>query len=106
MPDPLHCGDRVPLGARRSLDFQLSATYKSKQFLDSTNDPYTTQSDYWTADARVAITIEKLELAGFVRNLSNTYYATTSFNSFSPFGYAQPVYAPPRTYGVEGRITF
>lgn len=96
----------LPLGARRSLDFQLSATYKSKQFLDSTNDPYTTQAGYWTADARVAITIEKLELAGFVRNLSNTYYATASFNSISPFGYVQPVYAPPRTYGVEARITF
>lgn len=96
----------IPLADRQNLDIQLSATHKSRQFLDSSNDPYTTQAGYWTADARVALTIEKLELAGFVRNIGDTYYASAAFNSISPFGYVQPVYAPPRTYGVEARINF
>jgi iron complex outermembrane receptor protein len=41
-----------------------------------------------------------------VRNLGNTYYATAAFNSISPFGYVQPNYAPPRTYGVGAKINF
>ena len=96
----------IPLADRQSLDLQVSATRKSRQFLDALNDAYTVQLGYWTADARVALTIDKLELAGFVRNLGNTYYATAVFNSTDPFGYVQPVYSPPRTYGIEARITF
>lgn len=96
----------LPLSSSQSMDFQLSATHKSRQFLDSTNDPFTTQSGYWTADARVALTIEKLELSAFVRNIGDTYYASTAYNSISPFGYVQPVYAPPRTYGVGAHINF
>jgi len=97
---------RIPIGDRKQLDLQFSATYKGKHFLDATNDPYTTQQAYWTEDARVALTVERLELSAFVRNLSNTYYATAAFNNINPFGYIQPNYAPPRTYGVGAKVTF
>ncbi|WP_028658238.1 TonB-dependent receptor [Novosphingobium sp. B-7] len=96
----------IPIGASQAIDLQYSATYKGRQFLDATNDPYTTQQAYWTQDARVALTISQLELSAFVRNLGNTYYATAAFNSISPFGYVQPNYAPPRTYGVGAKINF
>lgn len=97
---------RIPIGDKKAVDLQFSATYKARQFLDATNDPYTTQQAYWTEDARVALTISRLELSAFVRNLSNTYYASAAFNSISPFGYVQPNYAPPRTYGVGAKISF
>ncbi|MEO8927075.1 MAG: TonB-dependent receptor [Caulobacteraceae bacterium] len=44
---------KVPVGAG-SLDFQFSATYKSHQFFDISNDPYTTQGGYWLENARIA----------------------------------------------------
>jgi iron complex outermembrane receptor protein len=96
----------VPLGNEKSISFEYSAAYKSFQFFDPTNDPYITQGGYWLDNARVALTLDKLELSGYVRNLTNKYYLADSFDSIVPFGYVQPVWGPPRTFGVEARYRF
>jgi iron complex outermembrane recepter protein len=96
----------VPLGNEKSLNFEYSAAFKSHQFFDPTNDPYITQSAYWLQNARVAFTIDKLELSGYVHNLANKFYLADAFDSIEPFGYVQPVLTPPRTYGIEARYRF
>jgi iron complex outermembrane recepter protein len=96
----------IPLATGTSLDFEYSASFKSHQFFDPTNDPYITQGSYWLQNARVAFKINKWELSGYVHNLANKFYLADSFDGILPFGYVQPVLTPPRTYGVEARYRF
>ncbi len=95
----------VPSG---NVDFQFSASYKSHQFFDTTNDPYITQDGYWIENLRVAYapTAAKWEIAGFVRNLSNKEYYLDKFDLTSPFGFIQGIIGTPRTYGMEANYKF
>jgi iron complex outermembrane receptor protein len=90
----------LPTGA---LDFQFSASYKSHQFFDTTNDPYITQGGYWIENIRVGYSWNdgKWEIAGWVRNLANTQYYVDKFDLTSPFGFIQGIVGSPRFYGVE-----
>jgi iron complex outermembrane recepter protein len=96
----------VPLGNDKSLTFEYSAAYKSFQYFDPTNDPYITQSGYWLQNARVGLKLGKLEVSVYGRNLANKYYTVDSFDDVEPFGYVQPVWGMPRTYGGEVRYSF
>ncbi len=96
----------VPVGNEKSINFEYSAAYKSFQYFDPTNDPYITQSGYWLQNARVGLKLDKFELSAYGRNLANKYYLVDSFDSIQPFGYVQPVWGQPRTYGIEARYTF
>lgn len=96
----------VPIGNEKSISFEYSAAYKSFEYFDPTNDPYITQPAYWLQNARVALKLDKLELSGYVHNLANTYWRVDGFDSIEPFGYVQPNWGPPRTFGVEARYRF
>jgi iron complex outermembrane receptor protein len=100
---------RIPMGDN-ALTLSANASFKSKQQLTSTADPiyagFSQQSAYWLEGARVAYDIKNLELAGFVANLSNKHYTSTSFNAIEPFGFLELVVGEPRTYGIEAKITF
>jgi iron complex outermembrane recepter protein len=96
----------VPIGNEKSINFEYSAAYKSFQYFDPTNDPYITQSAYWLQNARVALKLAKFELAGYVNNLANKYWLVDAFDSLEPFGFIQPNWGPPRTYGIEVRYRF
>ena len=96
----------VPIGNKKSINFEYSADYKSFEYFDPTNDPYITQAGYWLDNARVALVLDNFELSGYVRNLTNKYYLADSFDSIVPFGYVQPVWAAPRTFGLEARYRF
>jgi iron complex outermembrane receptor protein len=95
----------IPVGV---LDFQFSASYKSHQFFDTTNDPYITQSGYWIENIRVAFTPNhsKWEVAAFVRNLGNTQYYLDKFDLTSPFGFIQGIIGAPRFVGGEVNYRF
>ncbi len=60
----------------------------------------------WLQNARVAFKLRKLELSAYGHNLANKYYTVDSFDDVQPFGYVQPVWGMPRTYGVEAHYTF
>ena len=92
---------RVPVG-QGALDLQFSATYKSHQFFDTANDPYTTQDGYWLENARVAYSPpgSHWEVAGYVRNLSDEKYLLDAFD-LSFVGFIQGIVGTPRTFGVE-----
>jgi iron complex outermembrane receptor protein len=98
---------RIPVDGG-SIDAQLSATFKSHQFFDDSNDPYTTQDGYWIENIRVAYKIDKanVEIAGYVRNLAGTQYYLDKFDLTSPFGFIQGIVGQPRSYGVEVNYHF
>ena len=93
---------KLPLGAN-AIDLQFSATYKSHQFFDVSNDRYTTQDGYWLENARIAYQLKNdhWEIAGYVRNLSGKQYLLDAFDLTSPFGLIQGIVGTPRTFGVE-----
>jgi len=91
----------VPIGAEKAISFEYSGVYKSFEYFDSTNDPYITQPGYWLQNARVALKLDKLEISAYVRNVANKYYRVDAFDSIEPFGFVQPNWGPPRTYGGE-----
>jgi iron complex outermembrane receptor protein len=90
---------RVAFGSN-ALDFQFSASYKSHQFYDSTNDPYLAQDAYWLENARIGYEFGAghWELAASVKNLANLKYTNDAFDSTGPFGFIQPVLGTPRWY--------
>jgi len=98
---------KVPL-PKGGLDFQFSASYKSHQFFDTTNDPYITQGGYWIENARVGYTLPnpKWEVAAFVRNLANAHYFLDKFDLTSPFGFIQGIMGQPRFVGGEINYRF
>jgi iron complex outermembrane receptor protein len=93
---------KLPVGEGK-FDFQASATYKSHQFFDISNDPYTTQNGYWLENLRVAYDFpnERWEVAAFVRNLSDQKYYLDEFDLTVPFGFIQGITGAPRSFGVE-----
>lgn len=98
---------KVPAGPG-TVDLQFSATYKSHQFFDITNDLYTTQKGYWLENVRVGYAphASKWEVAAFVRNLSDRKYFLDAFDLSSPFGLIQGIVGTPRSFGGEINYRF
>jgi len=85
------------------LNIQLSASYRSRQFYDTTNDPYIAQPGYWISNLRIAYELNhgRAELAAFVRNIANEKYDIDRFNLTQPFGFIQGIPGQPRLVGFE-----
>ena len=84
------------------LDGIIAAHYNSGFKYDPAG--YVRQPRYWTVDAEVGYSpngIKGLRIAGWVRNLTNTYYLSSELNSTVGNTAA---YAAPRTFG--GKIEF
>lgn len=97
---------RMPFGDNKSVDLQFNAAYKSNQKLLSIADPYLeNQPAYWLLGARASVQVGPVEFAGFVRNLTNKRYINTSFSA-PGLGFIEIVTGQPRSYGLEGRVTF
>jgi iron complex outermembrane recepter protein len=90
------------------MDLQYTASYKSFQYYDSSNDPYIAQPAYWLQNARVGYTFggSGWELAGYVKNLAGTHYSVGNFNGTSPFGFIQYIVGTPRWFGAEVNYRF
>jgi iron complex outermembrane receptor protein len=98
---------RLPVG-QDALDLQVSASYKSHQFFDISNDPYITQDAYWLENARVAWQFpgDRWEVAVFGRNLSGEKYFLDKFDLTSPFGFIQGIMGMPTTVGIEANYRY
>jgi iron complex outermembrane recepter protein len=90
-----------------ALDFQFNANFKSHQYFDISNDPYTTQGGYWIENARVAYQFDndRWEVAAFVRNLSDQKYYLDAFD-LGFVGFIQGIVGTPRTFGVEANFRY
>lgn len=97
---------KIPLGDN-AVDLQFNASYKSHQYFDTTNDPYTTQAAYWLENVRVAYQFndKHWEVAAFAHNLGDQHYYVDAFD-LSFVGLIQGVRGTPRTVGVEANYHF
>lgn len=85
-----------------SVNVAFTSAYKSHQFFDSTNDPYTQQEGYWVHNASLTFQSRNHWDVGFnVRNLTGTKYYNYLFDEGATFGFINGVVAAPRTYSVQ-----
>lgn len=98
---------KIPVGMN-TVDLQLNASYKSRQFFDITNDPYITQSGYWITNARVGylFNASRYEVALFARNLLGQEFYVDKFDFTVPYGFIEGIIGAPRTVGVELNAKF
>jgi len=96
---------KIPVWNNDDIDLQFNSSYKSHQFFDSTNDPYTQQAGYWIHNLNLTYQSHKgWEVGVYIKNLTNTQYLLTAFDETSPFGFIEGVVGTPRTYG--GQFTY
>ncbi len=93
----------VRLAGGDMIEFSTQASYRTRQFFDSSNDPLTTQAAYWLLDARAEYRSAngQWRLALFSRNLTGTRYLNYALDLGSPFGLIQQVVGTPRFVGGE-----
>jgi iron complex outermembrane receptor protein len=93
---------KLDLANGDDINVRWNSNYRSHVWFDSTNDPYIQQDPYWLHNFNLDYESHQGWTAGvFVRNLADKKYSLTSTDLTSPFGMLEPVYGPPRTYGVE-----
>jgi iron complex outermembrane receptor protein len=92
-----------PLPRGDVLDLSTSASYRSHQFFESSNNPLVAQAGYWLLDARLAYdTADKhWELAAIGKNLTSTKYLNFANDLTSGFYLLEEIVGPPRYVGGE-----
>jgi iron complex outermembrane receptor protein len=92
---------RLSIGRLGSLLPSFAFRYRSKTYLDVEEKEELSQGAYWVLDARLAWLAlgERLELAGWVRNLTDEHYLTDAFDQTIYPKQILYVYADPRLFG-------
>jgi iron complex outermembrane receptor protein len=86
-----------------TLELSTQASYRTRQFFDSSNDPLTTQPAYWLWDARTEYRTAngRWRVAVFAKNVAGKRYLNYALDLGSPFGLIQQVVGAPRVVGGE-----
>jgi iron complex outermembrane receptor protein len=92
---------RLAIGRAGSLLPSFAFRYRSKTYLDVQEREDLSQGAYWVLDARLAWLTPggRLELAGWVRNLTDEHYLTDAFDRTMRQKQIIYVYADPRLFG-------
>ena len=88
------------------ISFQADYSWMDKTYNDVNNSELIAQDKFGLLNLRLSTTIPKwdLELAFFVKNVTNEFYVTGGLDFTGQFGYAGTFLAPPRTF--HGQITW
>jgi iron complex outermembrane recepter protein len=80
-----------------------NVTYRSKLYFELPNSEAISQSAVTLINARAGARLwsDRLEIAGFVRNLTDRRYLLGAGNVGGSFGYPTFIPAEPRTWGIE-----
>lgn len=91
-----------------TVDLQMTASYKSRQYFDVTKSPLLSQGSYWISNARAGYEFAggRWDVAVWVRNLTGKRYYGDIFDLRSPFGYIQGIPGQPRWIGAEVNYRF
>ena len=87
---------------------QADFNHQGDHYFDITNSPVSKEEAYTVWNARVSYTTmdEKLEVAAFVKNLTDEEYRVYTFD-FTPIaGFNQQFFGPPRWWGVQAIYRF
>lgn len=81
--------------------------YVAKHFFDLSNADVVRQKAYFVANARISYQSENgWELAAYVRNIGDRFYATWAYDIAAFAGVIEKTYARPRTWGISLRYAF
>lgn len=91
---------QIPLGNGSQLYLQSSATYESSFSFAIEKQPFTNQSSYWLANAKVGYKTKggKWDIAIWGKNITDETYLTSALDV--TLGFVLQVYGQPATYGV------
>lgn len=98
----------IPLGRFGTLTPRVEASFKSKVYFDQTADDAIAQDPFWLFNARLGYRTpdERIEVAGWVRNITDRAYLIDSFDLRAFFTEILDVYGEPRTFGVTVRMSY
>lgn len=93
----------VPVAPGTAVFLTPTATFRSKMDFEEPNEDATSQDAVVLVNLRGGATWRegKLEVAGWVKNLTNRRYLLDAGNAGETFGYPTYIPAEPRMYGVE-----
>jgi iron complex outermembrane receptor protein len=92
---------QTPVGASGDLSVTWDFNYVSSRFTDNFNDPASELEAYFKHNARLNWAIDDhWNVGAYVNNISDLRNTTKVF-VFDTLGYAQTIYAMPRTYGMQ-----
>jgi iron complex outermembrane receptor protein len=98
----------IPLGRYGTLTPRVETSYKSKVYFDQQADDAVAQDPFWLFNARLGYRTpdERIEVAGWVRNITDRVYLIDSFDLKSFFTEYLDVYGEPRTFGVTVSLSY
>jgi len=92
---------QTAVGASGDLSVSWDFNYASSRFTNNFNDPASELEAYFKHNARANWAInDHWNVGAYVNNISNLRNTTKTF-VFDSLGYAQTIYALPRTYGMQ-----
>lgn len=96
------------LGGSGKLAFQLDGSYSSSVYFDNINQPGLKEGGYALLNGRISWKSESgsLEVAAFVRNITDKVNRIYAFDLTGDLGYVQESYRTPRTFGASATINF
>ncbi len=97
------------LASWAELRWQLGVQYQSDFYFDQYENPYTRQDGYALWHSRLALrplSWSSLEVALYVKNLTNTEYADLRFDSMAALGAVTELRGEARQFGVDVRWEF
>ena len=99
---------RIALPSEDVVRLSGQASFRTKEFFDSSNDPLTTQGAYWLFDLRASYETAdgRWAFAAFAKNLASRRYLNYALDLSSNFGLIQQVVGLPRFVGGDVKHTF
>jgi outer membrane receptor protein involved in Fe transport len=93
----------APLGGDLAFFATPTVTYRSRMYFGLPNSLVASQGALTLVNLRGGVSWNegRVEVSGFVRNLTNKKYLSDSGNTGSAFGYSTTLRGEPRLYGVE-----
>jgi iron complex outermembrane receptor protein len=99
---------QVPLPSGAAVDLSTSASWRSKQFFESNNNPLVAQGAYWLVDLRLSYTTadQRWMAALVVKNLTDEKYLNFANDLTTNFGIIEEIVGTPRYVGGELKFTY
>ncbi|MCP4300141.1 MAG: TonB-dependent receptor, partial [Gammaproteobacteria bacterium] len=97
----------IPLTADSWVALQLDFNHQGDHYFDITNSDLSKEDAYTVVNARVSYQVnDKLNLAAWVKNLTDEEYRVYTFDFTSIAGFNQQFFAPPQWFGVTAHYQF
>ena len=97
----------IPLSGDSWLALQLDFNHQGDHYFDITNSDLSKEDSYTVVNARVSYQVnDKLNLAAWVKNLTDEEYRVYTFDFTGIAGFNQQFFAPPQWFGVSARYEF